>query len=155
MIDERQFRNAMGKFATGITVVTTEHEGETMGMTVNAFMSVSLDPKLIAVSIGNQARMYTTLQKTKEFGVSILSADQQDYSMVFAKQKESDEPIPFTTLGGVPVLKGALATVSCKVKETVEAGDHLIFIAEVTDLEVNEGAPILYYGGRYRKLRSE
>src|SRR5699024_3427026 len=98
MIDERQFRDTMGKVATGITVVTTEYEGETMGMTVNAFMSVSLDPKLIAVSIGDQARMYTKLQETKEFGVSILSEDQRDYSMIFAKQKASDQATPFTKL---------------------------------------------------------
>ncbi|HLR81291.1 MAG TPA: flavin reductase family protein [Bacillota bacterium] len=155
MIDERQFRDTMGKFATGITVVTTEYEGETMGMTVNAFMSVSLDPKLIAVSIGDQARMYTKLQETKEFGVSILSEDQRDYSMIFAKQKASDQAIPFTKLDGIPVIKGSLATIACKVKDTVKAGDHLIYIAEVTDLEVNEGQPILYYGGEYRQLRSK
>src|SRR5699024_12654785 len=94
----------------------TEYEGEAMGMTVNGSMSVSLDPKLIAVSIGDQARMYTKLQETKEFGVSILSEDQRDYSMIFAKQKASDQAIPFTTLDGIPVIKGSLATIACKVK---------------------------------------
>lgn len=151
-MDSREFRNAMGKFATGITVVTTEYNGDTMGMTVNAFMSVSLDPKLIAISIDENARMYDKLQKTKKFGISVLTEDQQDIAMIFARQKEKDREIPVIKQDDIPVIDGSIATLSCHVKETAEAGDHMIFIAEVTELQMNEGDPIIFYSGKYRAL---
>lgn len=153
MIDDRVFRDAMGKFATGITVVTTEDNGDIIGMTVNAFMSISLDPKLIAISIGDRATMYTTLQKTKKFGVSILKEDQQHLSMIFARQIEKDRKINYTYQNGIPVIENTLATISCSVKDMVKAGDHMIFIAEVTDIAINEGEPILYFNGGYHQLK--
>lgn len=152
MISERKFRDAMGRFATGITVVTTEYNGEILGMTVNAFMSVSLEPRLIAVSIGENATMYNTLQETRRFGVSILKEDQKDLSMIFASQIEADQEIDYIYQDGIPVLNNTLATISCSVKDTVKAGDHLIFIAEVTDLAINDGNPILYFNGSYDKI---
>lgn len=151
-MDERLFRDAMGKFATGITIVSMNDEGKNIGMTVNAFMSISLNPKLIAVSIDESASMYDKLNNTEKFGISILKEDQQDLSMIFARQKEKDREIEFVDLDGVPVLKDALATLSCKVINKVKAGDHLIYIAEVTDLTIDEGSPILYFGGKYRKI---
>lgn len=155
MIDERLFRDAMGKFATGITIVSMNDEGKNIGMTVNAFMSISLNPKLIAVSIDENASMYDKLCNTEKFGVSILKENQQDFSMIYARQKEKDREIEFIDLDGVPVLKEALATLSCKVTNKVKAGDHVIIIAEVTDLTVDEGLPLLYFGGKYRKVLPE
>lgn len=152
MIDDRLFRDAMGKFATGITVVTIEDNEEVIGMTVNAFMSISLDPKLIAISIGENASMYTKLQETKKFGVSILSKDQQDLSMIYANQIEQDQEINYIFQKGVPVLKNTLATISCSVTDMIKAGDHMIFIAEVTDLAINDGKPILYFNGDYHSM---
>lgn len=152
-MNDRVFRDAMGKFATGITIVTTEYKQEIVGMTVNAFMSVSLDPKLIAVSIGDAASMYDTLQKTNKFGVSILTEDQKEISMFFAKQTKEDPNINYITQNEVPVIKNSLVTISCKVKDMVKAGDHMIFIAEVTDLTINEGKPILYASGDYCTLQ--
>lgn len=154
-MDERLFRDAMGKFATGITIVSINDNGKNIGMTVNAFMSISLDPKLIAVSIDERASMYDKLYKTEKFGVSILKENQKDLSMIFARQKEQDREIEFVDLDGVPVLGNSLAALSCKVTDKVKAGDHLIYIAEVTDLTINEGLPILYFGGKYRKLLPE
>ncbi|WP_138414633.1 flavin reductase family protein [Aquibacillus sediminis] len=151
-MDSRRFRDAMGKFATGITVVTTDYNKETYGMTVNAFMSVSLDPKLIAVSIDKKATMYTILQKTKQFGVSILSSKQKVHSMLFAKQLEKNQDIAYTHLNGVPVLQDSLVTISCSLYNKVEAGDHMVFFGKVTGIEVNEGDPLLYYGGSYQEL---
>ncbi|SDQ57633.1 flavin reductase family protein [Virgibacillus salinus] len=151
-MDNRLFRDAMGKFATGITIVTTEYNGEIMGMTVNAFMSVSLDPKLIAISIDEKARMYDKLQVTKKFGLSILAEDQKDLSMIFAKQINNDREIAYLRQDNVPVLDASIATLSCHVKETANAGDHMIFIAEVTDVKMNGGDPILFYGGQYHTL---
>lgn len=152
MIDDRKFRKAMGKFATGITVVTAKYEGDIQGMTVNAFMSVSLNPKLIAVSIGDQAEMYKTLQKVNKFGVSVLKEDQKDLSMIFARQKEKDRSIEYIDQDDVPLLKGSLVTLSCTTQNIVEAGDHIILIAKVTDLTVDEGDPILYFDGEYETL---
>ncbi|WP_226034833.1 flavin reductase family protein [Aquibacillus saliphilus] len=154
-MDNRLFRDAMGKFATGITVVTTEYKGEIYGMTVNAFMSISLDPKLIAISIDEKATMYEKLQDTKNFGLSILSDKQKELSMIFARQKETDSEINYTFQDGKPVLKNSLATLSCTVKETTKAGDHLIFIAEVSDVELNSGQPIVYFGGEYQEINKK
>lgn len=154
-MDERLFRDAMGKFATGITVVTMNDNGNPIGMTVNAFMSISLNPKLIAVSIDKRASMYDKLNSIEKFGVSILSEEQKDLSMIFARQKEQDSEIKFLDQDGVPVLDQALATLSCSVQEKVIAGDHLIYIAEVTDITVREGEPILYFGGKYRSVKKE
>jgi flavin reductase (DIM6/NTAB) family NADH-FMN oxidoreductase RutF len=155
MMDDRLFRTAMGKFATGITVVTSDYHGEIHGMTVNAFMSVSLNPKLITVSIDEKASMYETLQEVEQFGVSILSENQQDISMIFAKQKEKDREIPYTYLDGAPVLENSLAVLSCKPQQIVKAGDHILIIAEVSDIQVNEGDPLLYFNGQYRNIPSK
>nr|WP_174495154.1 flavin reductase family protein [Salirhabdus euzebyi] len=153
-MDDRLFRTAMGKFATGITVVTSHIDGEVRGMTVNAFMSVSLNPKLITVSIDEKASMYDDLQKVGRFGVSILADTQKDLSMIFAKQKEQDKEIEFEDADGVPVLKGSLATLACTVQQTVKAGDHVLLIAEVTDVQVSEGDPILYFSSSYRNIEN-
>ncbi|MBM7572147.1 flavin reductase family protein [Aquibacillus albus] len=154
-MDNRLFRDAMGKFATGITVVTTDYHNETHGMTVNAFMSVSLEPKLIAISIDEKASMFEILKHNDSFGVSMLTEDQKDLSMIFAKQIENKKQIQFQQLDGVPILKDALTAISCKIRNRITAGDHMVIIAEVTDLEVNHGDPILYFGGNYRNIAKE
>lgn len=146
------FREAMGKFATGITVVTTNTHDETVGMTVNAFMSISLDPKLIAISIDKKASMYNILQETKKFGISVLSEDQKDLSMIFARQKEENKEINYDYVDGLPVLKDSLVTLACEVQSSVVAGDHRIFIAEVSNINQKDGEPILYFGGQYRQI---
>jgi flavin reductase (DIM6/NTAB) family NADH-FMN oxidoreductase RutF len=151
-MDDRFFRNAMGKFATGITVVSTEVAGEAHGMTANAFVSVSLSPKLILVSIDKRARMLPLIQQSKKFAVSFLSDEQQTESMRFAGQIKEETPYSFEQFGDLPVIQGALANMTCNLYNEVEAGDHILFIGEVTDLKVNEGDPLIYFGGQYRKL---
>ncbi|MFS0560446.1 flavin reductase family protein [Terribacillus sp. 179-K 1B1 HS] len=153
-MDNRTFRDAMGKFATGITIVTTDVAGEAKGMTVNAFMSVSLEPKLIAVSIDKKASLYEILQTNPTFGVSVLKEEQKDVSMVFAKQKVQEEPVPITMLQDVPVVDGALVNLACKAVDKVIAGDHVIIIGEVEDLVLRDGDPVLYFGGNYREIKS-
>ena len=85
-MDDRLFRNAMGKFATGVTVITTELQGENYGMTANAFMSVSMDPKLVVISIGHKARLLDRIKESQKFAVNILADHQQDFSKLFAGQ---------------------------------------------------------------------
>lgn len=153
MMDDRTFRDTMGKFATGITVVTMKDDtGEISGMTVNAFMSVSLQPKLIAISIGENASLFKQFVKSKQIGISVLSEEQKNYSMIFSRQKEKDCDIPYIDLAGAPVIKDALATISCQITDSFKAGDHTIFIAEVIDLAKREGQPLLYFGGDYRTI---
>lgn len=142
----------MGKFATGITIVTLEDNHKILEMTVNAFMSVSLEPKLIAISIDESASVYEELQETDKFGISILSAEQQNISMYFAKQIE-EVTINYEYRDGVPILQDALATITCHRQDKIEAGDHLIYIAEVTDLQLVEREdPLLYFSGKYCTL---
>ncbi|GAB3796754.1 flavin reductase family protein [Virgibacillus kimchii] len=152
-MDSRLFRDVMGQFATGITIVSTHHDNGIKAMTVNAFMSVSLEPKLIAVSIDEAASMYPILQKEKKFGISILSEQQKEIAMIYAKQKEKDREIPFIQLDGAPVIDHSIAVMSCKVDGTVKAGDHMIFIAEVTDLKLNKANPVIFHGGKYKELK--
>jgi|GEM_PF-698099 len=126
-MDDRLFRNAMGKFATGVTVISTEHNGDIHGMTANAFMSISLNPKLVLISIGEKAKMLEKIQQSKKYAVNILSHDQQVLSMNFAGQLEKPVDVQFEQLGGLPVIKDALAQISCQVVNEVQAGDHCPF----------------------------
>src|SRR5690348_10488909 len=98
-MDDRQFRNAMGKFATGVTVVATEVDGSVHGMTANAFMSVSLSPKLVVVSISEKAHMLDKINQSGKFSVNILSSSQQDLSMHFAGQQKNHQEVKFDLLG--------------------------------------------------------
>jgi flavin reductase (DIM6/NTAB) family NADH-FMN oxidoreductase RutF len=152
-MDSRLFRDVMGQFATGITIVSANHDNDIKAMTVNAFMSVSLEPKLIAISIDESASMYHILQKEKKFGISILSEEQKDHAMIYAKQKEKDREISFIQLDGAPVIDHSIAVLSCKVEGTVKAGDHMIFIAEVTDLKLDKADPVIFHGGEYKGIK--
>lgn len=149
-MDDILFRNAMGKFATGVTVLTTVNEGAPHGMTANAFMSVSLDPKLVVISIGHKARFLEKVSASQKFGVSILADDQEQYSRIFAGQTEGSPE--FVNLAGIPVLHGAVARIACEVVSTHIEGDHTLFIGRVLDIQLEEKNPLLFFGGKYRKL---
>lgn len=153
-MEHRAYRDALGQFATGITIVTTEYHKEILGVTVNAFMSISLDPKMIAVSIDEGASLYHTFQETKKFGVSILSENQKEIAMLYAKQIKKEKDVRFTYQDNIPVLEDAMATFSCHVNNMVKAGDHMILIADVTDFNIRKREdPIIYYGGDYRTIK--
>src|SRR5690625_1820834 len=148
-MDDRTFRNAMGRFATGVTVITVKTDVDIYGMTANAFMSVSLNPKLITVSIDNRANMLEKLQESRQFAVNILSDRQQDISMHFAGQTNEDRKIDFGFIQGIPVLKDSLVSVACNVKNAYVVGDHTLFIGEVIDLKSTKGDPLTFYAGKY------
>jgi len=151
-IDSREFRNACGHFATGITIVTTELDGEFHGMTANAFVSVSLDPPLVLVSVDHRASMHERLPKTGRYAVSILRHDQEHLSTHFAGRPDPDLPDPFVQRNGMPVIDGAIAYLTTKIVDMHLAGDHTLYIGEVDYIEYNDDDPILYYVGKYRKL---
>jgi flavin reductase (DIM6/NTAB) family NADH-FMN oxidoreductase RutF len=153
-MDDRQFRTAMGKFATGITVIATEVEGEVHGMTANAFMSVSLDPKLVVISVRNQARILSLLQESQTFSVNILAEDQQEVSMIFAGQLK-DKKVEFDRLDGKSVIPGAIAQIACEISAEHVEGDHTLIIGKVTDIHLEDKEPLLFYSGKYRSLKEE
>lgn len=148
-MDDRTFRNAMGKFATGVTVVTAKSGNDSYGMTANAFMSVSLNPKLITVSIDNRANMLARINASKQFAVNILSDEQQDVSMHFAGQTSDKKQIDFDYIQGIPVLKESLVSVVCDVDTSYVVGDHTLFIGKVKDIAVRDGYPLTFYSGKY------
>ncbi|WP_039237194.1 flavin reductase family protein [Bacillus thermotolerans] len=154
-MEDYQFRQAMGKFATGVTVITTEVEEEVYGMTANAFMSVSLDPKLVVISIGEKAQMLERIKKSQKFAVNILAADQKELSMIFAGQIEEGKEVPFSRLGDYPVIEGAAAQITCEVSSEHVEGDHTLFIGRVTNIHLTEANPLIFYSGRYRSLEEE
>ncbi|WP_419954366.1 flavin reductase family protein [Neobacillus niacini] len=149
-MDDRLFRDAMGKFATGVTVLLTENEGETHGMTANGFMSVSLDPKLVLISIGHKAKFLEKVSQSKKYTVNILAEDQEHYSRHFAGRP--GEAVEFETLDEQPVLKGAIAQIACEVVSEHVEGDHTLFIGRVVDLRLEDKNPLLFFSGKYRQL---
>lgn len=151
-IDSRELRNACGLFATGITVVTTELDGEVHGMTANAFMSVSLEPPLLVISVGHKARLHALLQETGRYAISILRHDQEDYSSHFAGWPVEGLEVEFERRNGYAVLPNALAYFVCRVVDAHPAGDHTLYIGQVEYLEQDAGEPVLFYGGRYRQM---
>jgi len=148
-LDDLIFRRAMGKFATGVTVVTVKTEQGIHGMTANAFMSVSLNPKLVTISIDNKARMREKIHESKKFAISFLSEDQLDISMHFAGQKKSPKEIEFENMEQLPVIKEALANVACELYQSIVVGDHTLFVGKVIDLKMREGNPLTFFGGKY------
>jgi len=152
------FRKAMGCFATGVTVITVDQGGEVHGMTANAFCSVSLDPPLVLVCVDHRARTHGHLHARKRFGVNVLAADQQKISEYYARSTETHQHAEEAgarfdcTAHGTPVLHGALAYLECRLHSVQPAGDHTIFIAEVEDVVVREGDPLLYFRSHYRNM---
>ncbi|MDN7245223.1 flavin reductase family protein [Planococcus shenhongbingii] len=149
-MDDLLFRQAMGKFATGVTVLTTAHEGDIHGMTANAFMSVSLDPKLVVISIGHKARFLEKVTQSNRFAVNILAEDQEYLSNHFAGKPQGE--VQFASLDGLPVLDGAVAQITCDVASTYVEGDHTLFIGKVTAIQLEEKNPLLFYSGKYREV---
>jgi flavin reductase (DIM6/NTAB) family NADH-FMN oxidoreductase RutF len=148
----RDLRQVMGRFATGVTVVTTMHRDTIHGMTANAFLSVSLRPPLVLVSLG-RCRMSEMLPLTGRYGVSVLAHDQEHFAAHFAAQRESPVAPTFAWHDGLPLLEGALAHVTCRVVDTHPAGDHVLWIGEVEHLRHDEGEPLLFYTGRFGTVR--
>lgn len=148
----REFRNALGRFATGITVVTTVVDGTVRGMTANAFLSVSLEPPLVLVSVANKAHMHGYLQRSGRYGVSVLTADQEEYSQHFAGIGAPDLQPQFVQVDGMPLLAESLAHLIVTVTDVHLAGDHTLYIGQVDYLQAWDGKPLLYFQGRYERL---
>jgi flavin reductase len=150
----QRFRQVMGRFATGVTVITTTIEDQVYGMTANAFMAGSLEPMLCVISVNHSAQMHERLMRSRQFGVSFLSEWQQHLSAHFGGRKLDKLRPEFTFLGTTPVLTRAIASLAATVVNTAECGDHTLFIGRLTHLETAPGRPLLFYGGRYARVDS-
>ena len=154
------FRQAMGSFPTGVTVVTVASgDGTRHGMTVNSFSSVSLDPMLVLVCLNEASRGAGLIERAGAFAVNVLSAGQQDLSRWFATAHRPAGPAMFDGvpvepgLTGSPVLAGATASFDCRLRQTHRAGDHLIVLGEVVELVHRPHLePLIFHGGAYRVL---
>ena len=158
-LDAAEFRKAMGCFATGVTIITLDLEGEVHGMTANAFASVSLDPMLVLVCVDHRAATHAHLQAKKRFGINVLCEDQRVISEYYARHEPTHERAEQEagarfdrTAQGTPMLRGALAYLECRLHSAQDAGDHTIFIAEVEDAVVREGQPLIFFRGKYRRV---
>jgi flavin reductase (DIM6/NTAB) family NADH-FMN oxidoreductase RutF len=153
-VDDRSFRKALGCFASGVTVVTTlqPDSRQPVGVTVSAFSSLSLDPPLVLFCLGNKTSSLTAFQGFGHFAVNILAESQKDLSTRFASRAEDKWAGIDWSAGasGVPLLGGCLASLECSLVDTVDGGDHRIFIGRVENLRHEEGgAPLLYFRGGY------
>ena len=154
-IDTRQFRNALGRFASGVTVVTAVQDGHTHGMTANAFVSVSLDPPLVLVSLDNRSNMHRILPQVGRYGVSVLAEDQEALSNHFAGRPVEGLHPHFVTRNDIPLLEGAVAYFVVQVFDAHPAGDHTLYIGRVEHFESRDDKPLLFYAGRYQRMRGE
>lgn len=153
--DQREFRNTLARFATGVTVVTALENGKTHGMTANAFVSVSLDPPLVLVSLENRSHMHRILPLAGRYGVSVLAEDQRALSDHFAGRTTDHNPVRFITRAGTPLLDGAVAYFAVKVADVHPAGDHTLYLGLVEYFESRDDKPLLFYAGKYRQLLTQ
>ena len=158
-VTQAEFRKAMGSFATGVTIITVDFENEVHGMTANAFTSVSLDPMLVLVCVDRSARTHAHLHAKKRFGVNVLAETQRAISEYYARPERTHERAEQEagarfkrTAHGTPVLDGALAYFECRLHSVQDAGDHTIFIAEVEEVALWEGRPLLFHRGKYHEI---
>jgi len=146
------FRRTLGMFATGVTVLTTRTGESVHGMTANAFMSVSLRPPLVLVSIDRRARLCNLLHEGTRFAVNVLEAGQASLSDHFGGREAVGEEPRFELVHDTPLVEGALAHLVCHVVRSFWGGDHSLFLGQVEYARYGEGEPLLFHGGRYERL---
>ncbi|MCW5960757.1 MAG: flavin reductase family protein [Pyrinomonadaceae bacterium] len=155
-ISSDEFRVALSKFASGVTIVTTkDSEGNLYGMTVSAFCSVSLDPPLVLICVEKTAASHAALGESGVFAVNVLAEDQAHHSNHFALPLEDKFKIIkyFEGSNGIPLIENALVNLECRVVNSHDSGDHTIFIGEVERSNLNDAEnPLIYFEGRYRAI---
>jgi flavin reductase (DIM6/NTAB) family NADH-FMN oxidoreductase RutF len=153
-IDDAQFKLAMSHFVSGVTVVTTEHDGRQYGMTVASFASLSLHPPLVVICVEKAVKSHDAIAAAGRFGVSILAQGQGDVSGRFASKRDDKFDGVAVHRGelGVPLIDGAICTLECRLQEQLPGGDHTIFVGEVVDAQTRDDAPLVYFRSAYREL---
>lgn len=153
-VSSLDYRAAISRFLTGVTIVTTRHEGQAHGITASALASVSLEPPTLLVCLNRQSATCTAVTATGFFAVNILAAEQEPLAKHFASKladKFAGIPLTESTLGA-PLLESALAQLECRVSSHTDAGTHRIFFGEVLDTRVRDGQPLAYFRGGFSTL---
>jgi 3-hydroxy-9,10-secoandrosta-1,3,5(10)-triene-9,17-dione monooxygenase reductase component len=151
-IDPKEFRRALGSFATGVTIITTRApDGTPVGVTCSSFNSVSLNPPLVLWSLENTANSLPVFQSVPYWAVHVLAADQEELSSRFARRGEDKfGGLDLETgAGGTPLLRGCTARFQCRTAFQYDGGDHTIFVGEVQAFDRSEAPPLVFHGGRY------
>lgn len=158
-VDAVEFKRAAGRFASGVTVVTTMHRGEVYGITVSAFASFSIDPLQVLVSIWHGNRLHGMITESGVFAVSVLEEGQRGVSEYFSTSGrmpsgERFDLVPsHVCVTGAPVIDGCLAYFDCRLAASLAGGDHTVFVGEVLDVGSQDGQPLLYFSRDYRGVR--
>jgi flavin reductase (DIM6/NTAB) family NADH-FMN oxidoreductase RutF len=155
-VDPALFRQVLGHFPTGVTVITAARDGEPVGLAVGSFASLSLDPPLVLFCPSNTSASWPKIQETGSFCVNILSADQEHICRVFASKAEEK----FKGLGwkaaaatGSPIIEGVIAWIDCSIDQVIEGGDHWIVVGRVLELDVDDkGGPLVFFRGGYGRF---
>jgi flavin reductase (DIM6/NTAB) family NADH-FMN oxidoreductase RutF len=150
--DARHLRNALGRFPTGVTVVTTRGPGGRLeGLTVNSFTALSLEPALVLWCLNHSSPSVPGFRAAGHFAVNVLRATQDEYSHWFATRRDNKfEGVEFDEgLGGAPILRDMLATFECETASIVEGGDHLLFIGRIQRMAYADGDPLIFNAGKY------
>lgn len=152
--DQRSFRAALGRFATGVTIITARGaDGEAVGVTANSFNSVSLDPPLVLWSLARTSNSLDAFESADQFAIHVLGIDQEHLSNRFATKGTDKFEGMEVGLAGVPLLDGCAARFHCRKIQRHEVGDHFLYIGEVVEFVTCDGAPLLYLQGRYSEAR--
>ena len=157
-LDSEQLRRAMRAWTTGVTVVTAKHQNQQYGMTVNSFTSISLEPPLVSLVLRRLTHTHDLVEKSGEFAVTILAADQKELSDRFAGKfpeiKDRFEGVPTEKLAlDIPLLKGGLAYFNCKIVNSIPVGENTLFVAEVIAVRGDgEGEPLVYHNRVYHRI---
>ncbi len=149
-IDPKEFRNVLGHFPTGVTIVTSVVDGEPLGLTIGSFTSVSLDPPMVGFLPGTSSATWAAMQSSGSFCVNVLGTNQADECWTFAKPTEGSrfDGVAWHPSGtGSPILDASLAWIDCTIHEVYEMGDHLFVLGNVTELSAAEGEPLLFFKG--------
>ena len=155
-VTDADFKLAMSHFASGVTIVTTEHEGTKYGMTVASFASLSLHPPLVLVCIEKTVKSHDAIAAAGRFAVNILGRDQADLSNRFASRVDDKFAGVAIEQGelGVPIIGNSITSLECQLHSQLAGGDHTIFVGEVASVRTREGAPLLYFRSGYREMQT-
>jgi len=149
----RVLRDAFGRFATGVTVVSCTSEAGPVTITANSFSSISMDPPLVMWAAGRSSRRYPAFANAKHFAIHILAADQQELCNTFSTDGFALQNIDHVTnVEGVPLISGCLACFECKLSAIHEAGDHSIIVGEVLRAQQRQGDALAFFGGKFARL---
>lgn len=153
--DARRLRTTLGRFCTGVTIVSTVWDDGIHAMTANAFTSVSMEPPLVLVSVDNRTRMHGILPQSRCYGVSVLASDQERLAQHFAGHPADGQEDPFVSVGGIPVVRDAIAHFVCDSYAVHEAGDHTLYVGQVRDFATREGDPLLFHAGAFARVAND